>query len=864
MRTVQEAFTNLSTRVNALETHKSRIDALEAAAASLIPTEAEKQRFAAMIRSVDAVDLTETYKRYVLDVLSGGVGDCFFASPVVDGVIFIAAHGGAGTPGCLIAFDTTTDTLKWARVGVAMNWNDNATSLWTFGSSPYVAVTGPVGTQGPGHLRNTPFVCKKGYVWVTCNVKEQACIAGFRAADGKRVLEHDVSSRLSKEPMNKFDPDRVNAFGFKWSEFNAGMLRTGVHVRYDENDTPIAIYGLTFSDEYSFINYSARDDMTPPGVFAGVGRVECVNLLTGDELWSVKSCPEEILPEGQLLSTLGVFRNGETEVSVAVPLFDGSGALIADEIPPSASIRIDSDQKFVVAAEVLDASGKVAIPAVIKDFVLPAGELFSKDAMYVADDGSEYSGQHLIDVLGANGPQLVNAHVGGNYQLTRHEDGSGRLLLSAPETYVAYQLNYYGGGVWADCFCVVDDKTVSVSVGNGTAAPLDTSRYQAAKGDDLRSLDVSYTAGLIPIDTFKQQYLNHLQSRYLSPRDRRAFIDSVVTLDVKTGEVLSLFKGETVDSWTAAELGGFGAIFGGEANFGQPGGKPYLEWFGTDGDFGCTPVHVNGRIGSVSKSGVYFVQDLPTAVDGSGKLLTTCVHFGDDTSLDFSKGISSMALPTTQMGAAGLVGVIGGANYALTHDGERLLVNITNSTQFWFFGDAEEAATESDDNRPPWVTHDGVSIPTGTSYITAIDMAEGKIVWNAPLHPGSAVYAAHTGVVQDGLLWHAPRGPRRHASGEWKFIVYGIDTKTGEIVREIEIDGATARSQGGRAPMPIGDFVYHYAQTGGWNGPPHGGLNAMYKLPKVEAQAEDADDSLYFYTYAGQAATTGALQAAQQ
>jgi hypothetical protein len=68
-----------------------------------------------------------------------------------------------------------------------------------------------------------------------------------------------------------------------------------------------------------------------------------------------------------------------------------------------------------------------------------------------------------------------------------------------------------------------------------------------------------------------------------------------------------------------------------------------------------------GRIGSISKSGVYFFQDLPTARDPSGNLISALVKVAGDDSLGLDKGIYSMTMPTTQMGAAGLAGGGGGA-----------------------------------------------------------------------------------------------------------------------------------------------------------------------------------------------------------
>ena len=268
-------------------------------------------------------------------------------------------------------------------------------------------------------------------------------------------------------------------------------------------------------------------------------------------------------------------------------------------------------------------------------------------------DGVVYVGVASLEELLASG--IAGPYVCCSFQgsFAALDVRTGAILW---KTYMSPGADYPGNAVWGSS-PAIDTKrgSVYIATGNNYDVPDSVLQCVDAAGDDPEA-----------------------QRACLPPDD---YFDSILALNMKTGQVKWATRALPFDAWTVS------CVFGDPSNCPSPSGPDY--------DFGQAPSLFSMKtatgqrdvVGAGQKSGQYWALDPDT-----GKVLWTT--------------------------EAGPGGTAGGLQWGSAVDGKRVYTANANS------------------NNKPWTLPNGVSVTTG--IWSGLDAATGEILWQrSPSHGGS-------------------------------------------------------------------------------------------------------------------------------
>lgn len=705
----------------------------------------------------------------------------------------------------LVCIDVKTEQIVWSRRGIqpqSLSGEnlDAATSnefLWSANltnadaSYPTAAIGGyphPMAaamfTASLGGGRNTPFIDAKDLIWVSSNGAGGAWIAAFDAKTGAHKHNVDIQGSLSGDYMG----NSWNSFALVGNKIQ--LIRSGVAVEY-ENDSPVVYFGLTPMYEYIFNNFAAPTDFDLPGVHGLQGSFNKWSIASNAYVWSLNTCPEEIIPQGQTIPQ-ECFRAGQTLLKTRIPLFellDGSGTVVFGDNLATSGYKIGPEVKI----QVKHADGT----STKETFTFSQGAGLSVDLSYTSANGITKTGQELVEMyygLGYNQqtggmdplytPNMIEIEIDNTYVLSDVATTAPTSAVSPAwgrNHFIAFDQNYYSAGPWGQGF-VINENTISFVAGNGTHSPWDEYFFLDGICSNVTTVALSLGAGNITLDQYKAAMKNMEQDALLSPRGRRALFNAMVTVSKSDGALLQYKKAISYDSFDIAVMGGFnGLVPGATGTYGQPGGKPHERESGPDSDNGGGVV--GGKfIGSYTKGGIALTQE----VTGLAHLIavgpeSTPGHMNSGCDLSANQPKSSLTV-------GGVAGVVGGNNLGLSTDGTRMYATIVNPRSYIgdFTVDVGFLNPGPAGSNPDWITAAGDSIPGGTSYVSAINLKDGSIAWESPVANGGShcppVYA-------DGRVW-AGSIKDVNAAGHSSPCVKAFNAKTGKLEADVKVEAA--------------------------------------------------------------------------
>lgn len=321
------------------------------------------------------------------------------------------------------------------------------------------------------------------------------------------------------------------------------------------------------------------------------------------------------------------------------------------------------------------------------------------------------------------------------------DDKDGHILW---QTYTV-PTGYTGGSVWGSNLGVdLARGAIYAATGNNYSVPPSVAACQAAATTPAQK------EACIPPD-------NH--------------IDSILSLDIKTGAIKWAQRTQPADTW--------------EADCVVPQAASLCPMpTGPDSDFGAGPNLFTINIGGTA-----------TDVVGAGNKAGSYYTLSRDT---------GQVIWSTQAGPGS---VLGGIQWGTATDGQRIYTGVSNA-----------------DYAPTTLTPSGRSVSGG--FWTALDAATGKIVWQTPTFSPPAFNTFHPVLPPEGATALAP-GAVSVANG----VMYGEDTagnfvaldaQTGQVLRTVQSGGA------GISAPAIVDGVLYWASGYGNYGPTNNKVYAFW------------------------------------
>lgn len=758
-----------------------------------------------------------------------GVSDAVFKAGRSGSVLYYALGNmdlAANIGGILVAYDTSSDSVLWHRAGqqpptnnaqlADTNYLHSKDITWGAPKTPYVSA------RTFGAMRNTPFIDEKGLVWVHNGDDGTAVISAFDSLTGVPQYEISLHERADwpSGTGNRFNPNSPYGQGIQ-------MVRTGIKVEYEGN-VPKLYFGITGSADYWYINLFQQDDWTLPGTLGNTGYLCKFDPVANVYDWKLDSNPVEILPNSGVIPD-ACFPPNQDELYVEVALADGieRGHAIKFGEPMAGGLVLDVSQSLAIAPNL-----NPFAPTQLYDVVFPVGDFSANANVDILDASgnvhSTMTGADLMNVynrLDGSGnfvewiPQMVKGKVTKSFDFNVDLSFADQANRYHPHAYIAYQLNYYGAGLWCNDVCEFSGNYVITGFGNQSHAPLSTHKRLQELDLLTRPQDTKLDQDLMTIAEYKVKVKECLEKpladKLLSPRDLRAFGMSMVVVNKADGKPVSVIKGDAYDTWNFADIGGFGGFGGAPPQFGQPNGKPLQITQGNDGDVGAKPVLQGNNIASFTKAGYGFFSNLDALASGP---LTDSVL--GDTSPGLDQGISGelLNIPRTVV-VAGLVGGGGGVNYEICASENTVFVALCNLANIW--------TPFVVGTRPDWESDvPGIIVKNSAAYVSAYNMTDGSFKWISSMGDETAAYCQVT-LGDDGRVWSYPRNSARLSTGALALKVLGFNKDTGIIEREIipKPDGATTRTDAdaiyvaGKPPEVVGDKLYLIPFVGSFGAP---------------------------------------------
>ena len=642
-----------------------------------------------------------------------------------DTLFYTNAHsvGYAGSDDvALFAYDTNTDQKIWEV---------KYSELVPASFQDVFAQVAPTATM---LLRNTPFIdAEHDRIWIN-DAEYLGFISSFNMTTGEQL------SFTLIDPTDPYGP-------------LGNVIRTGVVVEY-EKGVPVGYLGRGQNyKSYGAVNFfDFKQDVHMPGTFAPAGFMGKYNLIDGSPIWKVNTMPEELTAASGVVPD-ECFRPGTDTVTVLTEFKDGY------VFEDAATYKTDGTRELWdhVAKRVLT-------------FEFSNGDVFNTSASYTSKDGTvTVSGADLVwDIAKVADPShpFTMLDLGTKSAITK-ELKRGFDLTDHP--WEAYHLNYYGAKPWAQGIKVTDDAVI-FGTGNSAQVPLDESLLFE---DSNMILDTNeYATGKISRERLAEKMLERKQVPK-SARGKRAWFNAIVALKKTTGEPIGVVQTTPYDNAHGGMWGGMTLPYD-PSKTGQPQGEPYHHVESSDMDIGVGTVEFsNGNFGIFNKASYGFIFH-----PSHGGLTASRT---DDMFMDH--GVASLREMTVgQPVHVGMWSWLGGVNYAISTDGERMFGVVRNT------GGAGEHLTQPQLTVPAYGLFD---IPTGVPYMVAVNK-DGTVAWVTPLEGATAVSgtAVHDGRVyttmfQDNdqnFVYEITTDDRdvRNRRG----IVYELDAETGAILHK--------------------------------------------------------------------------------
>lgn len=678
----------------------------------------------------------------------------------------------------IVCFDTDTKAVVWEKPRETLfSASLTQTRLDHIAAHPLAdllaGMGGLISMRSPPQIvqeRNMVILCANGY----------GCpfVGGFDLDTGATIFEIDA------------DPDNAGpGFGNPWdpaapvNKAFTGLRITPVFATEDGVD--YLYCSLARGIEYYIKNFFSQEDQSKPGFLSFCGEIAKVKVNadgSSERVWTCPTMPEEILGTPGEKVPSGCLRPGMSHViataqlEVDMPLSGVAGATIgaADRKVYVPSLYGDDSDVRQDIGWVVDLSTTATLEAA----TAYSATLFDRadSSAYVDADvgvlvrtftGAQLAGQTGVFDDSSGTPVEVVARVTMQVEVTPDFE----FVDSAWSKSIAYSLNYYGANAW-QIGAVLSEDHFTVGVGNATKQPVDESIALDAVNTNMQALNARLAADEITLDQYKQLAFQE-QTDLLSPRGKRAMLSSLFTVNRATGAPHQRVSSTMWDAWNLADWGGLGFFFGAPSNFGQPLNKPYIVPFGPDAD-ATGPVAMNdGYIGAGTKGGLAIITKVACMPQA------TPLVEGD---VMMVKGCATMSSPPdTKKLVVGFAGFLGGVNYGVATDGERLFCNLSNNSDPFplYLGGVNPG------DLPGWKLKDGTEITTGQTYAVAVDTA-GELVWDAlTSRSGSCVPSVHKG----GVLVSSGGGARV------------FDAKTGAEIAQLT---NASKSPGTKCPPTIG------------------------------------------------------------
>jgi hypothetical protein len=454
------------------------------------------------------------------------------------------------------------------------------------------------------------------------------------------------------------------------------------------------------------------------------------------------------MPITSFSSGKGISSNGDRNIYLQKPITEMSGGVLVPVLNQTQQPTFDGSVLYRVAFGAADTSLNLA-----------------SDVNWVATPLMEVSGVMVVN------PDISSINVNASYIISQESGIETKMFCEVDSSFVfsqhngalwaksvLYELNYYGCSVWQQG-TILKDNRVAFAVGNNTRISSNDSLKFSNNEKNYLLLLNKYSDGIINFDELQSGVLE-LYTFQTTPRGNRNFVDSVVVLNTDTFELVNVYNSLNYDTWTLSAVGGINAYTGaGELVFGDKNNTANLFKYGPDGD--CVgPVEMNnGRMGTITKSGIAMIMQFD---ENAGNT------YNDDYD-DEAQGITELTKsPSTNYTYAGYGGSLGGANYSVATDGDRLFGVLANNECFLI----------PNKQTLDWTTQEGTSFPRGHQYISALDLS-GKILWEELCCRGKLIPSASPNQAPGCLTVHKNNTIYCNAAG----MVLAFNSSTGTIER---------------------------------------------------------------------------------
>ena len=636
----------------------------------------------------------------------------------------------------VVCIDADTSAVKWQHSAATL-FSIMGTRQAHMAAHPLVL---QLGAFFAPLLRSKPrIVASRNMVILACNSYSLPFVGGFDLDTGATIFEIDADEEnVGPGFGNAWDPAALI------NEAHTALRVTPVFATEDGED--YLYCSLARGVEYYMKNLFSKEDQSKPGHLAFCGAVAKVKLLPSggaERVWTCPTMPEPIIGTPGEKVPAGCLRPGltsviaTTELQVDMPLSGVTGATIG-----AASRKIYVPSRYAEGDGVRQDIGWVVDLSTTA--TLEAATTYSATLFDRADSSAYVDADVGVLVRTFTGAQLAG-------QTGAFDDSSGtpveyilRVTMQVEVTTdfefvdadwsrsIAYSLNYFGANPWQDGVVLSEDH-ITVGVGNATKQPVDESMALDSVNTNIQALSGRLAAGEITIEQYES--LSFAQrTDLLSPRGKRAFLSSLMTLDRKTGAPHQRVSTTAWDMWTVADVGGLGSFFGMPAVLGQPFAKPYIVPFGPDADATGPVAMDSGYMGCGTKGGLAIITKVASMP------MATALVAGDVT---MTKGFATLqSPPDTKKVLVGYAGFLGGVNFGVATNGKSLFLNLANNSEpTWSFPGLPVQQL------PKWVRKDGNLIEHGDSYMVAVDTS-GEVVWDALTgRVGSAQSSVHEGGV---------------------------------------------------------------------------------------------------------------------